>query len=144
MDHLNYFFSVAHLSYLFFCTLYSSLKQLLIITTLYKKNVYQYLIKAISLLDIACSRRWDSGLWCEVREREKIRKRWRKEGLVLCSTPSLFYSAHISLHRPHDSNVSPPLWGLSYLAKTGVRQLVPNEQDTVYSIYMVLESFFPT
>ena len=142
MDHLNYFFSVVHLSYLFFSTLYSSLKRLLIITTLYKKNVYQYLIKALSLLDIACSRRWDSGLCCEVREREKIRKRWRKEGLTRYSTPSLFFSAHISLHRPHDSNISPHRWGLSYLAKTVVCQLVPNEQDTVYSVYIVLESFF--
>ena len=36
----------------------------------------------------------------------------------------------------------PPAGGLSYLAKTWVCQLVPNEQDMVYSVYMVLESFF--
>ena len=148
MDHPNYFFSALHLSYLFFSALYSSLKQLLIITTLYKNNVYQYEIKAISPVDIACSRRSDSGLWCEVREREKIRrKRWRDEGLTLYPTPPphcFFFPAHISLHRPHDSNtLPPPVWrGLSYLAKTGVCQLVPNKQDMVYSVYIVLESFF--
>ena len=58
-----------------------------------------------------------------------------------------FFSAHISLHHPHDSNIAfppppPPPGGGSYLAKTWVCQLVPNEQDMVYSVYMVLESFF--
>ena len=60
-------------------------------------------------------------------------------------TVFFFFSAHISLHHPHDSNIAfppPPPGGLSYLAKTWVCQLVPNEQDMVYSVYMVLESFF--
>ena len=43
----------------------------------------------------------------------------------------------------HPPTLSHPLTGgLSYLAKTWVCQLVPNEQDMVYSVYMVLESFF--
>ena len=133
MDHPNYFCSVAHLSYLFFSTLYSSLKKLLIVITLYKNNVYQCSIKAISLVDIACSRRSDSGLYCEVREREKIRrKRGREERLTPLPyppPPSLFcfvfvFSAHISLHHPHDSNIAsppppppPPRWGALVFSK---------------------------
>ena len=61
-------------------------------------------------------------------------------------TVFFFFSAHISLTHPHDSNIAspppPPAGGLSYLSKTWVCQLVPNEQDMVYSVYMVLESFF--
>ena len=96
------------------------------------------------------------GQWIVLRSqrtgknKKEERERGREERLTPLPypTPSLFFffSAHISLHHPHDSNIAfpppPPAGGLSYLAKTWVCQLVPNEQDMVYSVYMVLESFF--
>ena len=118
MDHPNYFCSVAHLSYLFFSTLYSSLKKLLIVITLYKNNVYQCSIKAISLVDIACSRRSDSGLYCEVREREKIRrKRGREERLTPLPYPPppltfffffFFFCSNLIPPTPRLKNRTPP------------------------------------
>ena len=47
-----------------------------------------------------------------------------------------------TIQTSHSPPPPPPPGGLSYLAKTWVCQLVPNEQDMVYSVYMVLESFF--
>ena len=68
-------------------------------------------MKAISLVDIACSRRSDGGLWCEVREGKKNKKEEMERGgthPLPHPSPSLFFfSAHISLHRPHDSNIPP-------------------------------------
>ena len=131
MDHPNYFCSVAHLSYLFFSTLYSSLKKLLIVITLYKNNVYQCSIKAISLVDIACSRRSDSGLYCEVREREKIRrKRGREERLTPLPYPPpltvlfcfCFFCSHLITPSPRFKHripppPPPPRWGALVFSK---------------------------
>ena len=62
---------------------------------------------------LACSRRSNSGVRREVREREKI---WGE------TTPSLFFfSSHISLRRPHDLNawhsLSEVLWQMAVTRK---------------------------
>ena len=51
----------------------------------------------------ACSRRSDSGVRREGRQREKNKEEKReREGSHPYPTPSLFFSAHISLRCPHD------------------------------------------
>ena len=61
-------------------------------------------------------------------------------------TVFFFFCSHLITPSPRFKHriprPPPPAGGLAYLAKTWVCQLVPNEQDMVYSVYMVLESFF--
>lgn len=84
------------------------------------------------------------------KNKKEERERGREERLTPLPypTPSLFFfffllTSHYTIPTIQTSHSPPPpAGGLSYLAKTWVCQLVPNEQDMVYSVYMVLESFF--